>query len=228
MTTNQSDHGTTSGQDSMDVKEQGRETAEFVNEEVRGLGKQARDTSAAVARQHAETAREAASDRIEEARSTVSDVAHTLSGHDDRLGDYASEFADRLARLNDRIRTRSLDELAGDARTLYRNNPAMFMLGAVAVGAVAARFFRASGRHASERNSMRGGYGGSGGAFRTDSTRASQGASTQGVYGYPSERPVSQPYGTQAEPAAPVPVQDTDASSTSAPGKQGATVTGGV
>ena len=127
-----------------DIKAKSVDTAESVKDEALKLGNSARQAGESIAREKAEDAREqiaAQSDSVERA---VGDIASTLGEHNDTLGQHASEFADKLSTFNDRLKTSSLDELASDARRVARDNPAMFMLGAVTIGAIAARFFQAS------------------------------------------------------------------------------------
>jgi len=71
-------------------------------------------------------------------------VASTLTEHNETLGHYATELAEWLQSFNEQIKTKSLDELASDAKRLAKDNPALFILGAVTIGAIGARFFRAS------------------------------------------------------------------------------------
>lgn len=71
-------------------------------------------------------------------------MASTLTEHNETLGHYATELAEWLQSFNEQIKTKSLDELASDAKRLAKDNPALFILGAVTIGAIGARFFRAS------------------------------------------------------------------------------------
>ena len=129
---------------SNDIKAATVDTAESVKEEAMKLGSSARQAGESVARERAEYAREQIVATTDSVESAVDNIASTLGEHSDTLGQYASEFAGTISTFNDRLKTSSLDELASDARRVARDNPAMFMLGAVTIGAIAARFFQAS------------------------------------------------------------------------------------
>jgi len=127
-----------------DMKGKSVETAGAVKDEAMKLGTSARQTGESIARDKAEDAREEIAAKTDSMENAVNDIASTLGEHSDTLGHHATEFADTLSTFNDRLKTSSLDELASDARRVARDNPAMFMLGAVTIGAIAARFFQAS------------------------------------------------------------------------------------
>ena len=127
-----------------DIKAASAETAETVKDEAMKLGSSARQAGESLAREKAEDARGQIAARSDSVESAVNDMASTLGEHSDTLGQYATEFADTVSTFNSRLKTSSLDELASDARRVARDNPAMFMLGAVTIGAIAARFFQAS------------------------------------------------------------------------------------
>lgn len=83
---------------------------------------------------------------------TLSDAidaaASNLDDHDrEGLARYARELSSNLANAAGQLEDRSVDELANDAKRLARNNPAMFMLGSIAVGFGLSRFFKASVGH---------------------------------------------------------------------------------
>jgi hypothetical protein len=58
----------------------------------------------------------------------------------------------RLSEAAHHLEGRSIDELANDAKRLARENPALFMLGSVAVGFGLSRFFKASEKHQHHRD----------------------------------------------------------------------------
>ena len=127
-----------------DIKDASLETAESVKNEATKLGNSALASGEAIAREQAEKARDQVAARSDSVETAAHEIASTLGEHSDTLGQYASEFAGTLSSLNDRLKTSSIDDLASDARRIARENPAMFMLGAVTIGAIAARFFQAS------------------------------------------------------------------------------------
>lgn len=92
---------------------------------------------------------EAGQHRIADEADTLSDAidaaASNLDDHDrEGLAHYARELSSNLARAAGQLEGRSVDELANDAKSLARNNPALFMLGSIAVGFGLSRFFKAS------------------------------------------------------------------------------------
>ena len=125
------------------IKAESAETAQTLKDEASKLVSTTQDAAESLTKNKAEDARAEVTARTDTVEAAVNDVAATLGEHSDTLGQYANEFAEKMSSLNDQIKNRSLDELASDARTLARDNPAMFMLGAVTIGAVAARFFQA-------------------------------------------------------------------------------------
>lgn len=135
-----SDHAVQSAIDS------GKSVSEKIQADAQELGSKAHDLASERASEKAEAALDQVSRHGDSVKEAVDDVAATISEHSDTLGRYAGEFADQVSRLNDRIKDSSVDELASDVRRLARDNPAMFMLGAVSIGVIASRFFRASDR----------------------------------------------------------------------------------
>lgn len=124
----------------------GKAVSDKIKTEAEELGSKAQGLAAQAASEHAEAARVQVSRQGDAVQDAVNDVAATVGEYSDTLGQYAGEFADQVSRLNDRIKSSSVDDLAGDVRRLARDNPAMFMLGAVSIGVIASRFFRASDR----------------------------------------------------------------------------------
>lgn len=83
----------------------------------------------------------AVSDAIDAAASQLDDQDR------EGLARYAREMSQNLTKVAGQIEDRSVDQLANDAKRLARNNPALFMLGSVAVGFGLSRFFKASAEH---------------------------------------------------------------------------------
>lgn len=95
---------------------------------------------------------EAGQHRVADEANTLSDAIDAAASSlddDDRegLARYARELSSSLASAAGQLEGRSVDELAKDAKRLARNNPAMFMLGSIAVGFGLSRFFKASAKH---------------------------------------------------------------------------------
>ena len=124
-------------------------------DEARALGDTARDEAAKLADTAKEVGRDQAEKQLDRTKRVVEDqigtveaaldgAAQRLEREDSPLASYASDLSSRLSGLSSRIESASVDDLARDGRRLARENPAMFMLGAVAVGFVASRFLKAS------------------------------------------------------------------------------------
>ena len=132
-----------------------RRAAGSAAEEARALGDTARDEAAKLAETAKDVGRGQAEKQFDRTKGVVEDqigtVEAALDGAADRLerensplASYAHDLSSRLSGLSSRIESASVDDLARDGRRLARDNPALFMLGAVAVGFLASRFLKAS------------------------------------------------------------------------------------
>ena len=157
------------------IKQKAREDMEDVKQEMGGM---ARDKARAGQHQIKDGA-EALSDAIDAAASNLDD--HDREG----LARYARKLSGDIANAAERIEGRSVDELAGDAKRLARDNPALFMLGSIAVGFGLSRFFKASAER--EHHNID--------THRPDPYRADD-LSTS----IPSQRPTTTPYGSSTSP----------------------------
>jgi hypothetical protein len=117
-----------------------------------------------------DTAREAADIGKEQLQSGtgraaegVGDFAEAVGSAASRLGeleheglaDYANRISSYLSDMSSRLREKNVDELADDVRRLAERNPALFVLGSVAVGLGLSRFVKASGE-SRDRQSLEG------------------------------------------------------------------------
>ena len=138
-----------------DGEREARRVADTASKEARKLGDTARDEAAKLAdtarhvgRDQAEKqldrTKQVAEDQIGTVEAALDGAAERLREEDSPLASYASDLSSQLSGLSSRIESASVDDLARDGRRLARENPAMFMLGAVAVGFVASRFLKAS------------------------------------------------------------------------------------
>ncbi len=118
------------------TKQKVKEDAREVKREV---GAKARKKAEAGQHRLAEEA-DALSDAIDAAAANLDD--HDRQG----LARYARELSGNLAAAAGQLEGRSVDELASDAKRLARDNPALFMLGSIAVGFGLSRFFKASAK----------------------------------------------------------------------------------
>ena len=75
----------------------------------------------------------------------IGSAANRLSElHHEGLADYANRLSSQLNEVSDRLRSKNVDELADDVRRLAERNPALFLLGSVAIGIGLSRFAKAS------------------------------------------------------------------------------------
>lgn len=125
------------------VKDESDRLASSVQDEASGLVDDARQ----VGQKHVEGQVERGKERVEEqldiVASAVDDAAERLEAEGHPFASYAGELSTQLMNLSEKIETSSVDELAESTRRLAKENPALFMLGGVALGFVAARFFKA-------------------------------------------------------------------------------------
>lgn len=110
----------------------------------------------AEARDMAEDGQKRIADGADALSDAIDAAASSLDDHDrDGLARYARELSSNLADAAGQLEGRSVDELAQDAKRLARDNPAMFMLGSIAVGFGLSRFFKASAKHEQDDASSR-------------------------------------------------------------------------
>lgn len=86
-----------------------------------------------------------AADGVGDFAEAVGSAANRLSElHHEGLADYANRLSSQLNDVSGRLRSKNVDELAGDVRRLAERNPALFLLGSVAIGIGLSRFAKAS------------------------------------------------------------------------------------
>lgn len=99
----------------------------------------------AKAREKAEAGQHRLASGADALSDAIDAAAENLDDQDRQgLARYARELSSNLAAAAGQLEGRSVDELANDAKRLARNNPALFMLGSIAVGFGLSRFFKAS------------------------------------------------------------------------------------
>lgn len=91
----------------------------------------------------------AGSDRAAESVDHVAEAVGTAASRlneleHDGLADHASRLASYLSDMSDKLRERNVDEVTEDVRRLAQRNPALFLLGSVAIGIGLSRFAKAS------------------------------------------------------------------------------------
>lgn len=99
----------------------------------------------AKARETAEDGQDWLAEEADSLSDAIDAAAASLDEQDrEGLARYAHELSGHLASAAGQLEDRSIDELATDAKQLARKNPALFMLGSIAVGFGLSRFFKAS------------------------------------------------------------------------------------
>ncbi len=97
------------------------------------------------ARETAEAGQHQISKGADALSEAIDAAAANLDDHDRQgLARYARVLSSNLSNAAGQLEGRTVDELANDAKRLARNNPALFMLGSIAVGFGLSRFFKAS------------------------------------------------------------------------------------
>ncbi len=143
MTTSKSDPARRSA-DSRPEEAGDGTTQQKIKQEI----KDAKREVGAKARKKAEAGQHRLAEEADALSDAIDAAAATLDDNDRQgLARYTREMSRRLAEAAGHLEGRSLDELADDAKRLARENPALFMLGSVAVGFGLSRFFKASGKH---------------------------------------------------------------------------------
>ena len=104
------------------------------------------------ARESLDQSREGVADKTEDVARAIGDAADRLGQRNPSMAEQAMRMSDGIARIADRLRTGSVDELVSEATAFARRNPTMFVLGSVGVGIMLSRFLKASGdREATSR-----------------------------------------------------------------------------
>ena len=79
-------------------------------------------------------------DAVGSAASRLSELEH------EGLADYANQLSSFLSDMSGTLRNKNVDDLARDVRDVAQRNPALFLLGSVALGLGLSRFAKASSR----------------------------------------------------------------------------------
>lgn len=127
-------------------------TVDDAKEEISRVTDESADTAKKVAETRFEQGREATTEQLDSASEDLNDVAKTLEENDSPFASYAAELSDQLSSFSGKLSTSSIDDLVGGARSLARDNPAAFMLGSMAIGLAASRFFKATGEQVSRQS----------------------------------------------------------------------------
>ncbi len=124
------------------------DTVEKATEELSQASQAGADAAKDVAESRFEQGRDATTEELETASDAMSEAAAKMEENNSPFASYASELSDQLSSFSNKLSTSSIDDLVGGARSLARDNPAAFMLGSMAIGLAASRFFKATGEQA--------------------------------------------------------------------------------
>jgi len=79
---------------------------------------------------------------------------HLRDEQQDTLGRYIEQAAERVEDATDYLRTRDVQTLVGETRRFARQQPGLFLTGALTLGFLSARFFMSSGRREPDRRAL--------------------------------------------------------------------------
>lgn len=104
------------------------------------------------ARDATEQGKDMLRDKSDRAASGVDDLAEAVGSAASRLSeleheglaDYANRVASYMSDMSAKLREKNVDELAREVRNIAQRNPALFVLGSVAVGLGLSRFAKAT------------------------------------------------------------------------------------
>jgi uncharacterized phage infection (PIP) family protein YhgE len=106
-----------------------------------------------------ESGKESAAQQIEGVADALNRAGSELDSSQPTLASYAGQLADGVSDFADRLRHKSVDELLTDTQELARRNPALFLMGSIALGVVVVRFLKASSRSAADDDAYSSEYG---------------------------------------------------------------------
>lgn len=109
--------------------------------------KEAARRAAAEGKDELEAQSEVAAARVDDVADAIGSAASRLDELEhEGLAEYANQMASALSNMSQKLRDKSVDELAHDVSDLARRNPALFLLGSVALGVGLSRFAKATRR----------------------------------------------------------------------------------
>lgn len=140
MTTSDSDpdrrttENTPGGSDNGNIKQKAKEEVQNVKSQANTMARE----KAEMGQHQIKEVADSLSDAIDAAASSLDEQDR------EGLARYARKLSSDIAHAAGQLEDRSVDDLAKDAKRLARTNPALFMLGSIAVGFGLSRFFKAS------------------------------------------------------------------------------------
>jgi hypothetical protein len=126
-----------------------------------------------------DTQKDKAAEQVQQLAGSIERAGATLEEDQPSLASYTRQIATRLTSFSDNLRTRTVGELLEDTEALARRNPAVFLVGSVAVGVALARFLKAQPkREDEEKEEENYGTGSFGGTSSDEERRANPDLST--------------------------------------------------
>ena len=164
-TTGSGTYGSGTQQGSSQTHDRVSQVAGQVQETAGQVAGQAQQRAGEVVDQAKQTVATQASSRKDQAAESLRMVAQAVrqTGEDLRgrdqaaIAGYADTVAERVEGFSDYLQGREVNQLVGEVERYARQNPALFLGGAFALGLVAARFLKSSGQR--HEGTMGGGYG---------------------------------------------------------------------
>jgi hypothetical protein len=129
------------------------ETPSASNEDPSGTQQSTTEQLKDLGRDSLKQGKEAAADQADTVADALRETGDHLGERNASVAEYAQRLSEGVARVADHVRHRSLDELMADAQALARRNPAVFLIGSVAVGLALSRFMKARGERSGESES---------------------------------------------------------------------------
>jgi hypothetical protein len=135
-------------QTTREVKQQAKSDLESGKQRAREAARDVTEQGKEKLMEHGERAASGVddfADAVGSAASRLSELEH------EGLADYANQLSSFLSDMSGTLRNKNVDELARDVRDVAQRNPALFLLGSVALGLGLSRFAKASGKARSRR-----------------------------------------------------------------------------
>lgn len=136
-----------------------RQTTREVKQQAKSDLESGKQHAQETARDVTEQGKEKLMEQSDRAASGVDDFADAVGSAASRLNeleheglaDYANQLSSFLSDMSGTLRNKNVDDLARDVRDVAHRNPALFLLGSVAVGLGLSRFAKASSEPRSRR-----------------------------------------------------------------------------
>ncbi|HLT90158.1 MAG TPA: hypothetical protein VKZ85_04365 [Woeseiaceae bacterium] len=114
-------------------------------EEQAGRAREAAQQAAGAGKERLQAGAGQAAEKVDHLAEAVGSAGSRLSEMDQEgLAEHANRLASWLGEMAEKLRSRSVDEIGDEIRRVAERNPALFVLGSVAVGVGLARFAKAS------------------------------------------------------------------------------------